>query len=252
MDPHLRNSEASNSKQTYSNSYVPNKNQPSRNWANAVNNPEDLPPGIPSGYSGQYFYKKGQYGESKSFLPPSFQENPSKIYKGGEFVPGTSSRRFPKHTTIEPDQLLQQAFSNGQGVINPKFGDTFIEPGGPTQQTQPNFSFENPSGSFGVSKGFIPDNSFKPNHFPKEFPTKSRNSAEIPFRSEENFHSFTPTPTLEDSNEKNIATNAVEDIMNAIQHNQINCVSLLNEVGSKVKKKVDYLIKEVPTGKIKV
>ncbi len=44
----------------------------------------------------------------------------------------------------------------------------------------------------------------------------------------------------------------VEEEMKAIIDHQINCVSLLNEVGSKVKKKVDYTIKEVPNSKIKV
>jgi len=57
-------------------------------------------------------------------------------------------------------------------------------------------------------------------------------------------------PAMEEK--KPVSEVVVEDSMNAINDSQMNCVSLLNEVGSKVKKKIDYNIKEVPNSKIKV
>lgn len=45
---------------------------------------------------------------------------------------------------------------------------------------------------------------------------------------------------------------ACAEIMKSINENQLNCVSILNEVASKVKKRVEYQIKEVPMGKIKI
>jgi len=257
MDHNLRNTELPNKKQAFPNPYISsnNRNPISRNRINQ-DGVEEFPPGIQSGYSGQYYYNQGQYVENKPFLPHSFQEdrfdNPPPINFGQEEDfrnPIQPIGRFPKRAP-EADQLLHQAFSNNQSGMNPKFPDPFIKVPGPSQKMEPNIAFENPANFVG-SRSFITENVFKPNPFSKEFPTKHSNSAEIPFRQDESYHSFT-TPIPDESKEKNSSANAVEELMKAIQLYQINCVSLLNEVGSKVKKKVDYLIKEVPTGKIKV
>jgi len=65
--------------------------------------------------------------------------------------------------------------------------------------------------------------------------------------------SFMKPPVLKPVvEEKKPNSVVIEEQMTAINDHQINCVSLLNEVGSKVKKKVDYTIKEVPNSKIKV
>ena len=59
---------------------------------------------------------------------------------------------------------------------------------------------------------------------------------------------------MKDKNQKrgSIPASKVEEIMNTVETYKINCISLLNEISTKIKKKVDYTMTESPFGKIRV
>jgi len=229
---------------------VPNSNESEKN--------EEFPPGIqPPSYFGNFHYL---HGDGQHKIPNShpqqsrFDTASKSVRSDDEFR--TASQPLNLHSSkVHPGMRYKQ---------DPETSDlSFLSRQSFEQRPQdrfvnmPSFSHDT-SSNLNLSSSLEPgyrdvSNSFLNPAFMGSFSTETSSNLAQPVFPNVREGLFIPqeskSATVEEAKS---GSSPAEDIMNAISQNQINCVSLLNEVGSKVKKRVDYVIKEVPVGKIKI
>jgi len=267
MDPNSRNTGVPNQKNT-SQPFYPSKSLVSKFPQNVPNSSEsqqieEFPPGIqPPSFLGHFHYLQG---DSQHKIPTShpqhsrFDSSSKNLRHDDELRSANQSLNFESSKTHMGMRYKQDPESSDLSFLSrqsfaQKPQDRFVPF---PQDTSSNLSFSsNETGFRDVSSsylnpGFMGSFSTEPSSHISQQPVFQNVRDTSHFRNDESL--FTnqetkPSPIEESKS----SSNPAEDIMNAIAQNQINCVSLLNEVGSKVKKRVDYVIKEVPVGKIKM
>ncbi len=266
MDPNSRNTGVPNQKNT-SQPFYPTKSLVSKFPQNVPNSSEseqneEFPPGIqPPSFLGHFNYL---HGDGQHKIPTShpqhsrFDTSSKNLRHDDDLRSANQSLNFDSskshigmrfkqdNDTSDLSFLSRQSFAQ-------KPQDRFVPF---PQDTSSNLSFSSTETGFrDVSSSYLNP------AFMGSFSTET--SSHMPhfqgirdtshFRNDESlFTTNQETKQPAPIEESKSSSSPAEDIMTAIGQNQINCVSLLNEVGSKVKKRVDYVIKEVPVGKIKM
>jgi len=262
MDPNSRSTGVPNQK-TASQPFYPGKSLVSK-FPQNVPNPneseksEEFPPGIqPPVYFGNFHYL---HGDGQHKIPTShpqhsrFETASKNVRSDDEFrTPNQplsfhSSKAHPGMRYTQDPETSDLSFLSRQS-FDQKLQDRFVNKPSYSQDTSSNLNLSN-----SLEPGYRDvSNSFLNPAFMGSFSTETSSNVAKPIFQNAREGLFVPVENKSVLiEEAKSGSSPAEDIMSAINQNQINCVSLLNEVGSKVKKRVDYVIKEVPVGKIKI